>query len=171
MSGMADVADTLEDGLTSVFMAAVEGSKSFEDSMRQTAAAVIKELYRVLVVQQLVNAAMGAFGFSPVPGGGFTRTGAGGRQMQAGVPYMTGESGRELFVPSTPGRLLSPSQTNNAMGAGGGIVVNQNINLSTGVSQTVRAEVQGMLPRITEATKAAVADAARRGGPYAKAFT
>ena len=171
MSGMADVADTLEDGLTSVFMAAVEGSKSFEDSMRQTAAAVIKELYRVLVVQQLVNAAMGAFGFSPVPGGGFTRTGAGGRQMQAGVPYMTGESGRELFVPSTPGRLLSPSQTNNAMGAGGGVVVNQTINLSTGVSQTVRAEVQGMLPRITEATKAAVADAARRGGPYAKAFT
>ena len=171
MSGMADIADTLEQSLTDAFMAAVDGSRSFEDSMRQTAAAVIKELYRVLVVQQLVNAAMGAFGFSPVPGGGFTRTGAGGRQMQAGVPYMTGESGRELFVPSTPGRLLSPSQTNNAMGASGGVVVNQTINLSTGVSQTVRAEVQGMLPRITEATKAAVADAARRGGPYAKAFT
>jgi uncharacterized phage protein gp47/JayE len=46
----------------------------------------------------------------------------------------------------------------------------QNINISTGVSQTVRTEIMSMLPRITEATKAAVADSRRRGGTFAKAF-
>ena len=92
--------------------------------------------------------------------------------MQAGQPYTVGEHGREIFVPSSSGRVLSVPQAKAAVGgSGAGIVVHQNINLSTGVSQTVRAEVQQMLPKLTEATKAAVADAARRGGPYAKAFT
>jgi hypothetical protein len=58
---------------------------------------------------------------------------------------------------------------NDKMGGGGTTIV-QNINISTGVSQTVRTEIMAMLPRITEATKAAVADSKRRGGTFAKAF-
>jgi len=66
---------------------------------------------------------------------------------------------------------LSVPQAKAAVsGAGAGIVINQSLNISTGVSQTVKAEIQQMLPRITETTKAAVADAARRGGSYSKAF-
>ena len=67
MSGMATVADALEDGLTSAFMSALDGAQSFEDGIREMARDVIRQLYRVLVVQQMVNAAMGAFGYSPVP--------------------------------------------------------------------------------------------------------
>lgn len=170
MSGMADVADTLEDSLTSAFMSALDGAKSFEDGIREMARDVIRALYRVLVVQQMVNAAMGAFGFTPVEGGGFTRTGAGGRQMQAGTPVLTGESGRELFVPSTPGRLLSPVQTNRALAGGEAISVNQTINVTTGVQQTVRAEVMSMMPQIGEVAKAAVLDAKQRGGAFGRAL-
>ena len=170
-TGFAQVTDALEDGLTNAFMAGLEGAESFKDAMKNTAQAVVRELYRVLVVQQLVNAAMGALGFTPVPGGGFAFPGgAHGRQMQAGKPYMTGESGRELFIPSTPGRLLSPAQTMNAFGGGSGVVVNQSINVTTGVQQTVRTEIKSMMPQIAEATKGAVADAKMRGGQYKRAF-
>ena len=169
-SGFSAVTDALEQGLTNAFMAGLEGADSFKDAMRQTASAVIKELYRVLVVQQMVNALMGAFGFSPVPGGGFTRTGAGGRALQAGTPYMTGESGRELFVPSTAGRLLSPAQTNNALSGGGDVIVQQTINVTTGVQQTVRNEIKSMMPQIAESAKSAVADARQRGGSYRRAL-
>jgi len=170
MSGMATVADALEDGLTSAFMSALDGAQSFEDGIREMARDVIRQLYRVLVVQQMVNAAMGAFGYSPVPSGGFTRTGAGGRQLQSGTPYMTGESGRELFIPSTSGRLLSPVQTNRALSGGDTIEVSQTINVTTGVSQTVRAEIMSMMPQIAEMSKAAVLDAKQRGGAYGRAL-
>ena len=170
-TGFSQVTDALEDGLTNAFMAGLEGANSFKDAMSATAQAVVRELYRVLVVQQLVNAAMGFMGFTPVPGGGFAFPGgAHGRQMTAGKAYMTGESGRELFVPSTPGRLLSPSQTNNALGGGSGVVVHQSINVTTGVQQTVRTEIKSMMPQIAEATKGAVADAKMRGGQYKRAF-
>ena len=171
LDNLKSVMNTLDSEMESAFMNMVDGTKSFKDAVSDMASAVIKELYRVYVVQSLVAGIKQIFGLPDLSGGGAVQGGAHGRQLHAGTPYMTGESGRELFVPSTPGRLLSPVQTNNALSSGGGVVVHQNINLSTGVSQTVRAEVQQMLPRITEATKAAVADAARRGGPYAKAFS
>ena len=171
MDDLDSIASTLERSLEDVFMSAIDGADSFKDAVRQTAIAVIRELYRVLVVQQMVNAAMGLFGVSPAPTPSPTNNASGGA-VYPGQATVVGEHGRELFVPSSAGRILSVPQAKAAVGgSGAGIVVHQNINLSTGVSQTVRAEVQQMLPKLTEATKAAVADAARRGGPYAKAFT
>jgi len=49
---------------------------------------------------------------------------------------------------------------------GGTVVVNQSINFSTGIVPTVRAEVTRMLPQIAEVSKAAVLDAAQRGGSF-----
>jgi hypothetical protein len=171
ISGMAEVTDALEQGLTDTFMAALEGAKSMEDAFRSMAADVIRQLYRVLVVQQMVNAAMGFFGFSPTPMGGFTRTRASGGSVQSDTPYITGESGRELFVPSQSGRILSPAQSKSALSGGGGdVVVNQTINVTTGVQQTVRTEIKQLMPQIADSAKAAVVDAKRRGGSYGKAF-
>ena len=84
---------------------------------------------------------------------------------------MTGESGRELFVPKTDGRILSPAQTSSMGGGGGSVVVNQTINVSTGVQQTVRAEIKQLMPQIADSAKAAVVDAKRRGGSYGRAFS
>jgi hypothetical protein len=170
MDDLDSIAGTLESSFESVFMSALDGAQSFEDTVKQMAVQIIRELYRVLVVQTLVNAAMTALGVSPAPVPGVTGNAAGGA-VTAGRPTVVGEHGREIFVPSTSGRVLSVPQAKAAVsGAGAGIVINQSLNISTGVSQTVKAEIQQMLPRITETTKAAVADAARRGGSYSKAF-
>jgi len=120
----------------------------------------------VLVVQRMVNAAMGFFG---IPSGPMPGTRAGGGSVQAGNAYMTGENGRELFVPAQNGRILSPAQTRMA-GGGEAVTVVQNINISTGVQQTVRAEIKGMMPQIADNAKAAVLDAKRRGGSFGRAM-
>jgi hypothetical protein len=84
---------------------------------------------------------------------------------------VVGEHGRELFVPQTAGRVLSVAQAQNAVGGGGTVVVNQTINVSTGVQQTVRAEIKQLMPQIAESAKSAVVDAKRRGGSYGRAFS
>ena len=91
--------------------------------------------------------------------------------MQAGQPHIVGEHGRELFVPQTAGRVLSVAQAQNAVGGGGAVNVYQTINVSTGVQQTVRAEIKQLMPQIAESAKSAVVDAKRRGGSYGRAFS
>jgi hypothetical protein len=49
-------------------------------------------------------------------------------------------------------------------------VVNQTINVTTGVQQTVRAEIKSLMPQIADNAKAAVLDAKRRGGSYGGGF-
>ena len=46
----------------------------------------------------------------------------------------------------------------------------QNLSVTTGVQQTVRAEIMTLMPQIANAAKAAVADAKLRGGSYASAM-
>ena len=53
------------------------------------------------------------------------------------------------------------------MGSGKPIIINQNLNFSTGVSQTVRAEVMNMLPQIQNSTLEAMVEAKQRGGSFA----
>ena len=86
--------------------------------------------------------------------------------MQAGQPYMVGERGPEMFVPNQSGSIVA----NNSMGAGSGVVVNQTINVTTGVQSTVRAEIAGLMPQIAQAAKGAVADARVRGGNFSRAM-
>jgi hypothetical protein len=84
-----------------------------------------------------------------------------GGNVNAGTSYLVGERGAEIFTPNMNGSITP----NDAMG---GVTVNQTFNIQTGVAQTVRTEIQSMMPRIMEATKAAVADSKRRGGSYGK---
>jgi hypothetical protein len=170
-SKFASVFETVESSIESSMMGLVNGTMNVKDAFKSMAAQVVSELYRVLVVQRMVNAATSAMGGGT---GGFLSsmlmgTRAGGGSVQAGNPYMTGESGRELFVPAQNGRILSPAQTRMA-GGGEAVTVVQNINISTGVQQTVRAEIKGMMPQIADNAKAAVLDAKRRGGSYGRAM-
>ena len=109
----------------------------------------------------------------PAPGTGTTTPSGGmaagglarGGVATGGRPYVVGEKGPELFIPGQTGRVIP----NNQMG-GGGMTIVQNINVTTGVQQTVRAEIANLLPQISAATKAAVADARMRGGGFSKAM-
>lgn len=64
--------------------------------------------------------------------------------------------------------MLHPRETvidhTRGGGFGAGVTVNQSINISTGVAQTVRAEIKTLMPKIAENTVAAVVEAKRRGG-------
>jgi len=170
MDDLDKISGTLEQGLEDVFMSALDGAKSFEDQVKLTMQAVIRELYRVLVVQQMVNAAMTFFG-GPTSGGGGGGGRASGGPVQPGQPYTVGEHGREIFVPSSAGRILSVPQSKEAISGGGDVVINQTINVTTGVQQTVRAEIKSLMPQIAESAKGAVADAKMRGGQYKRAFS
>ena len=162
--------EMVESSMEDAFMSIVDGTAKGQDAFKAMAAAIIKDLYRVLVVQRLVGtfeSGRGIAGFIGrlLPGA------ASGRSMQAGEPHVVGEHGRELFVPQTAGRVLSVAQAQNAVGGGGAVVVNQTINVTTGVQQTVRAEIKQLMPQIAESAKSAVVDAKRRGGSYGRAFS
>lgn len=90
---------------------------------------------------------------------------ASGGPVSAGTAYLIGEEGPELFVPRQSGAVVP----NHAIG-GGGMVVNQTIQISVGVAQTVRAEIAALLPQIKRQTIDAVADARMRGGSFAAAM-
>jgi len=161
----------VESSMESAFMSMVDGTMKAKQEFRSMASDIIRKLYRVLVVQRLVGGITSALGFPAVPSGGPVVGAASGRSMQAGQPAVVGEHGRELFVPQTAGRVLSVSQAQSAVGGGGSVIVNQTINVSTGVQQTVRSEIKQLMPQIAESAKAAVVDAKRRGGSYGRAFS
>lgn len=170
------IMQTVEGSMETAFMSMIDGTTSASEAFKDMAASIIKELYRVLVVQRLVNSITGAIQGFGSPAGGApavslrpqARPAASGRPVTAGQPYIAGEHGRELFVPRVNGRILSAAQTNNMASSGGETVtVIQNNSFGSGVS---RAEVSAMLPRMVEATKAAVVDAKLRGGSYGRAF-
>jgi hypothetical protein len=88
-----------------------------------------------------------------------------GGPVTTGQSYLVGENGPEIFTPSGSGSITANNQI-----ASGGVTVNQVINVTTGVQQTVRAEIMTLMPQIAGAAKAAVADAKMRGGGYAAAM-
>ena len=90
---------------------------------------------------------------------------ASGGTVSGGRPYMVGEKGPELMVPGRTGTVVPNDQL-----SGGGVTVNQTINISTGVAQTVRSEIRALMPQIAHNAKAGVLDAKRRGGAYGGAF-
>ena len=94
---------------------------------------------------------------------------AGGGSVNPNMPYMVGERGAEMFVPNSAGTIVPNNQVGGD-GGGGNIVIEQNLNFATGVSQTVRAEILNLLPAIQESTLGAVRDARLRGGSFAKDF-
>jgi hypothetical protein len=141
--------------------------------MKSMAKSVVDDLIRMAVqyfiTQRIFNAITTAFGNYQADQD-FLNTAqpdfrARGGPVTGGRPYVVGEKGPELMIPSGNGSIVP----NNKLG-GGGVTVVQNINVTTGVQQTVRAEIANLLPQISNAAKSAVADARLRGGGFSKAM-
>lgn len=165
------------------FMSMVEGTQSTKDAFRMMARDIIAELYRVFVVQQIVgmvsSAVGGFFNLNQVSGPSMP-LGTGNRvpipnPSYAGGGY-TGMGSRSGGIDGKGGfaAILHPNETvidHNRRGGGGQpVIINQTINVSTGVQQTVRTEIKQLMPQIAESAKQAVVDAKRRGGSYGRAF-
>lgn len=179
MKPLQDAADMVGNSFERAFMDAVTGTASVKDAFRTMAATIIAELYRIFVVKKITGF-ISSFIADPAMfgglGGGGSFTGAppirptsfeGGGYTGSGS-RTGGLDGRGGFM-----AMLHPNETvidHSRGNSGGEVVVNQTINVTTGVQQTVRNEIQTLLPQIAEASKAAVLDARRRGGSFANAF-
>ena len=173
-------ANNTMNSFTQGFTDAITGAEKFSDAIRAMAKSVVDDLIRMAVqyyiTQRIFGAIVNAFTpaapkgmdgnpagpkFGPqVPdfnGGGFTGYGAraGGVDGKGGFPA-----------------ILHPNESviDHTKGQAGGVTIVQNINVTTGVQQTVRAEIANLLPQISNAAKSAVADARLRGGGFSKAM-
>lgn len=154
-------------------MSAVDGTMSLGDAFRSMASDIIKEIYRVFVVKRITGFITDAASMASLPTGQ-SHTGTMGLPSFAGGGY-TGGGARAGGLDGKGGymAMLHPRETvvDHTKGQGGGaVIVNQTINVSTGVQQTVRTEIKSLMPQIAESAKAAVVDAKRRGGSYGRAF-
>jgi hypothetical protein len=170
------IASTMETG----FMKMIDGTTSVKDAFKSMASEIIKELYRVLVVQQMVNAAKGFFGFKD--GGAFS----GGSQIEAyadggvvgspttfpmagGKTGLMGEAGPEAIMPLKRG---SNGKLGVQMEGGGGDVINinQSFNFQANGDDSVKKLIAQAAPKIADMAKASVIDSRRRGGSTKAAF-
>ncbi len=150
---------SLEDSLVGI----VTGATNAKDAFRSMAQSILADIARIVIQKQIsgpIASALNAFIGGKAIGG----------SVQRGRPVMVGERGAELFVPSSSGSIISNKNLAGAGVGGGGVTVNQTINVTTGVQQTVRSEIVNLMPQIANATKAAVADSRLRGGSFSKAF-
>lgn len=122
----------------------------------------------------------GTGGSSTVPAGGVHGPTTGGAYAEGGVMpagrwSMVGERGPEPVFPAVAGRVISHEDAMRALGGTGGrgggqSAVNQTFvfNVGTGASEAAMV-VRGLLPQITAAAKAGVADDYRRNRGVARA--
>ena len=180
-ASLKDSITSASQAFTGEFVDALMESKSVLESFGNFAKAIVKQIIttflQMAVVNRILNAVFGLTGNAALPtlgggGGGASGgtpmvTAAGGGRATKGHAMLVGERGPELFVPPTHGRIMNNADSRSAMG-GGGIVINQSLNFSTGVVPTVRAEVSRMLPQISDVTKNAVLESTMRGGAFRK---
>jgi len=163
-------ADVIADSFGQTFKNIALGTKSASEAFSEMAKTIVARLFDILVVERMVQSIAGVlkpmkiFGGTGAPAAAPSGNAIGG-SVQRGKPTIVGERGAELFVPASSGSIVP----NNKIG-GEGVVVQQTINVSTGVSQTVRAEMVQLMPQIVNAAKAGVLDAKKRGGSYGAAF-
>ena len=181
------VQKSFEDGFISI----VEGSKSVVGAFKDMARLIIKELFKVLVVQRAVGsfasggqAGSGILGFL---GGAFMSLGTGlnssamggplhsagrssGGTMRANMPYLVGERGPELVMPSHQGSIYNADLTGKAMGGSGKITQVFNFNLSANGDESVKKIVAQAAPQIADMAQKGVIAARRRGGTMRSTF-
>lgn len=177
-NGMLSMADNISGALADMSQGAKLTFRDFQKMFDAFVRDMIAQAIKLLIVNAILRA-MGVplrydgSGFKAGKGtafGGEIQESATGGAMSRGRPYLVGERGPELIIPASSGTIKNAHDTRNAM-KGGATVVNQTINVETGVSQTVRAEMLSLLPVIKQDTLAAVADGKRRGGSFGQVLS
>jgi hypothetical protein len=163
--------EAIGNSVSEAFKGMLTGAMSWKEGMRGIIGAVINELWRLFVVQQIVgfvSKALGGLaggagastsasnGFSVDIGGGPSFRANGGSVM-SNSPYIVGERGPELFVPNGNGTII-PNRNLGSGKGGSGMVINVDARGSADPA-AVRAQVQ---QGILEAAPAIIAAAEAR---------
>ena len=177
-NGMLSMADNIGGALADMSQGAQLTFRDFQKMFDAFVRDMIAQAIKLLIVNAILRALgvplrYDGSGFKAGAGtafGGEIQESATGGAMSRGRPYLVGERGPELIIPASSGTIKNAHDTRSAM-RGGATVVNQTINVETGVSQTVRAEMLSLLPVIKQDTLAAVADGKRRGGSFGQVLS
>ena len=148
-------------------------SQGFEDAImaggkfREALRGIAQDLLRLFIRQQItapLAAGLGDFFKGSTAFATLFKPKALGGPVQSGTPYLVGERGPEIFMPSSSGTIVPSHRT---AGAAGGASINVTYNISSGVS---RAELMPILDAERKRLKAEIPDMVRRGGAYRAAF-
>jgi TP901 family phage tail tape measure protein len=188
-------ANAIGDAFAQAFQGIVTGSQTAQEALAsafnaigkafvQMATQIIAQQIAMIAFQAILKALGGGGSFSfggegPVSmpgGGGFAEgfklpnllpTRANGGPASGGQPYLVGERGPELFVPSTNGGVMSNNDLRSAMGAGpgragGSPVLNMSFQTTNigGIEYVSRDQLDQAM---AETRRAAARDGANRG--------
>ena len=164
--------DTVQNSSEEGFMSMVDGTKSVKDAFGDMAREIIKELYRVLVVQRMVGSfdfktkeGSGLVGFlgkalSSFEGGGYTGSG----------PRSGGLDGRGGYLAMVHPRETVIDHTKQGQPQGEAVVIHQNFNFAANGDDSVKRIIAQSVPAIVNASKQGVMDARRRCGSMKNTF-
>ena len=188
---LSQIGDVVQKSFEDGFTAIVEGSKSVVGAFKDMARLIIKELFKVLVVQRAVGSfasggqsGSGILGFlgnafmsfgtglnSSAMGGPLHSAGrSSGGTMRANMPYLVGERGPELVMPSHQGSIYNADLTGKAMNGSGKVTQVFNFNLSANGDESVKKIVAQAAPQIADMAQKGVIAARRRGGTMRSTF-
>lgn len=146
--------------IASGFEDAILSGAKLSDVLKQIGRDLIRLVFQNVVTAPLASSIGGAINAAF---GGFRAMGG---PVTGGTPYIVGERGPELFVPSGSGSIVSNSNMASGGGASGPSI-NVNYNIAAGVT---RSELQPILEQERRRLKAEIPDMVRRGGAYRSAF-
>ncbi len=169
----ARISDTLAQGLEDGIRSGNWG-EAFRGILAQSTSDALSKAINDLASElvSILGKALGSGGFAGLDLGSIFGGGrAAGGNVRAGMRYMVGEQGPEMFVPTVPGVILPQSEfpASAAMGGVGGraIQINAPFVVQGSITEEVLPRVQAMmaaqakeLPRIVDAR---VSDSLRRG--------
>ena len=168
-----DLANTIGSAMETSLMSMVDGTKSVKDAFRDMAADIVRHLYKVLVVQQMINAFGGMLSGSSnasiakiggalesYDNGGYTGNGprSGGLDGKGG--FMAIMHPRETVVDHTKGQQANTN----------GPTIVQNFNFSANGDDSVKKIIAQAAPQIAQMTKNSMLNDRRRGGTTKAVF-
>jgi|14_taG_2_1085336.scaffolds.fasta_scaffold01691_2 hypothetical protein len=174
------VADTISQSFGDAFMSIVDGTMSAKDAFRSMAADIIRELYRILVVETMVQSIKRSI--FPFADGGVIQ---GGKQVQAyanggvvggptyfpmagGKTGLMGEAGPEAIMPLKRGK--GGKLGVEASGDTGAVNIVQNFSFAANGDESVKKIIAEAAPKIANMTQQQIMDARRRGGQMRSTF-
>ena len=171
--GVLSAAQSASEGITDAFADMVESGKFSLDSMKDIASQFIRQLIKMQIQLSIMNPMMnkmfGLTGDKALATGGldfdkiFNFGKATGGSVGNGVPTLVGERGPEIFVPNSAGSIMNSNNTRSALSGGAGQTTVNNINVTTGVQNTVRAEIVNLIPQISRAVQSDIENTSFRG--------
>ena len=171
---IADLAQTIGSAMEKSFVSMVDGTSSVKDAFRDMARDIVAHLYKVLVVQQMINSFGGMLSGSSNPilsklggalesyeGGGYTGSGS-----RSGG--MDGRGGRLAMI--HPRETIVDHTKAGSGGSGEAVVVNQTFNFAANGDDSVKKLIAQAAPQIANMTQKQIMDSRRRGGAMKSTF-